>query len=152
MKSLIQLAVVLIIGILVYNYFYGDEQEQQQSKAIFNEAKDLGASAWNLLKSEKEKLEQGKYDEALGKIGSLIDSLRDKAASLKDSNLMDQASKLEEQRQALEQQLSGEGVQSYDNTNAKSEQDTQELRKNWETLIRETEALMKKLESGTPKQ
>lgn len=149
MKTLIQLALLLVLGILVYNYFYGDEQEQQQSKAIFNEARDLGAAAWNLLKSEKEKLDQGKYDEALGKIGSLIDSLRDKAATLKDPNLIDQATKLEEQRQALEQQLSGEGLQSYDQTGTSSAKDTNELRKNWESLLRETEALMKKLESGS---
>lgn len=147
MKSLIKLAVLLIIGILVYNYFFGNEQEQKQSQAIFNEARDLGEAAWNLLKSEKEKFDQGKYDGALDKIGNLIDSLKDKATALKDSELINKVLELESKKQELEQQMTDESMQSYDQTEAGEKSDSNQIRKNWDALIRETEALMKKLET-----
>lgn len=148
MKSLIKLALLLTVGILVYNYFFGDEKEQQQSKAIFEEARDLGESAWNLLKSEKEKFDQGKYDGALDKIGNLIDSIKDKATQLKDSELLNKAAELESRRQELERQMSENEVQNHDNTEASEKEDSNQIRKNWENLIRETEAIMKKLESN----
>jgi len=59
MGNLLKLAALLVIGILVYNYFFGTTEEKAQSKVIFSEAKDLGKAAWGLLKSEKEKFEDG---------------------------------------------------------------------------------------------
>ena len=33
MRSLIKLGLILVVGILVYNYFFGTPEEKQQSKA-----------------------------------------------------------------------------------------------------------------------
>ena len=62
MKSILKLALILVVGILIYNYFLGTDEEKQQSKEIFTEVRDLGKAAWGLLKSEKEKFDEGKYD------------------------------------------------------------------------------------------
>ena len=70
-KSILRLAAILVVGILFYNYFLGTPTEKEQSKKVFSKVKDLGRDAWDLLKTEKEKLDEGKYDEALDKITTL---------------------------------------------------------------------------------
>ena len=105
MKSILKLAVILVVGILIYNYFLGTEAEKEQSKEIFSEVKDLGKAAWGLLKSEKDKFDEGKYDGALDKIGSLIDNLKDKAETIQDSDILDRIAQLEDQKAELERKL-----------------------------------------------
>ena len=58
MKSLIKLALVALVLILGYNYFYGDEAEQQQAEKIVGKVKDLGSDIKSLVMNEREK-----YDE-----------------------------------------------------------------------------------------
>ena len=72
-KLLFRIAIFLVLGILIYNRFFGTPEEKAHSKAIIAEAKALGKASWALLKSEKEKLNQGKYDTALDRIETLAD-------------------------------------------------------------------------------
>ena len=67
------LLVVLVVGIVAYNYFLGTEEEQENSRRIIDQVRGLGSSVVNLLYSEKEKFDQGKYDSALEKIGDAIE-------------------------------------------------------------------------------
>lgn len=75
-RLLIKIAVVVIIAILVYNYFFGTSAEKASSKKVFVEVKELALSIKDLVKSEKEKFEAGKYDKALEKINSAIKSIK----------------------------------------------------------------------------
>ena len=59
MGRLVSLGLMLLVGVLVYNYFLGDEVEQQKSKEVFQTAKDLGKSIKELYQAEK----QSHYDE-----------------------------------------------------------------------------------------
>ena len=74
-KTIIQLAVVLVLFLLVYNYFMGTGEEKQNAKEIFREMKDVGVAVKDLLKSEKEKFDSGKYDNAIEKMRLLISNL-----------------------------------------------------------------------------
>lgn len=140
MKSLIKLGLILVAGILVYNYFFGTETEKAQSREIFEKVGDLGRAGINLLKSEKEKFDEGKYDDALDKIGGLFDKVRDKAEDLGDSELLKDISRLEEKRKELKDRVDRNAPEGYSN----EEKDS--LRKEWKMLVEESEEVMKKLE------
>lgn len=135
-KSLLKLAIFLVAGILVYNYFFGTVEEKEQSKEIFAKTKDLGKSAWGLLKTEKGKLDDGKYDGALDKMGDLYESLEGTARNLKDSETLDTLAKLEKERKKLAENTAGQDDDEM------SDADKQRIK----TLLRKTEALMKQLE------
>ena len=63
-KSLLKLLVILVVGILIYNLFLGTDEEKQGAKKIVGEVKDVGVAVKDLVKSEKEKFDKGKYDKA----------------------------------------------------------------------------------------
>ncbi|PHI19105.1 hypothetical protein CEQ90_14410 [Lewinellaceae bacterium SD302] len=136
-RTLLKLGVFLVIAVLGYNYFLGDEAEKAQSREIVGKAADLGKDAWNLLRAEKEKMDEGKYDGALDKLKGLYGELRETAGNLKDSDALEQISKLEEKRKELSEKLENA-------TAAEKEATAREV----EELTEETEEVMKKLEKG----
>lgn len=77
-KSVLRLAVVLVIGILVYNYFLGTPEEKASAKNIGNKVLDIGKAGVGLLKDEYKKFRDGKYDKALDKVGNLLDKAKQK--------------------------------------------------------------------------
>ncbi|MDZ4681259.1 MAG: hypothetical protein SH848_11835 [Saprospiraceae bacterium] len=143
MGNLLKLAALLVIGILVYNYFFGTTEEKAQSKVIFSEAKDLGKAAWGLLKSEKEKFEDGKYDEAVDKVGGLFKNLKTKAQENKDTDALAELRELEKQRLELEKRL--DAVDEYDKSKAAT-RENEAIKRDWDDLLERTEALMKRME------
>lgn len=145
MRSILKLGLLLVAGILIYNYFLGTPEEKEQSKVIFREVKDLGKSAVDLLKSEKAKYEDGKYDGALDKIGNVFESLRNKAEDIQDSQMLDKLAELEERRLALEKHLEASEVQEYSDS-SEEQKDKEAIEQEWKDLIKETEELMEKME------
>lgn len=148
-RSLLKLAVFLVIGILVYNYFYGTAEEKAQSKEVFGKVRDLGRDAWNLLRTEKDKLDEGKYDGAVDQVsetvdglGDLLGQLKSSAESLNNSGALHRLQELESRRQTLEQQLDNSTPESYD----QSEDDR--VRTELRDLLQETERLMLQMEEG----
>lgn len=140
MRSLIKLGLILVAGILVYNYFFGDETEKAQSREIFEKVGDLGRAGINLLKTEKEKFDDGKYDDALDKIGGLFDKVRSKAEDLNDSELLRDISRLEDKRQELKERVDRNAPEGYSN----EEKDS--LREEWKALMEDSEKVMQRLE------
>ena len=149
-KLLIRLLVLLVIGVLVYNYFLGTPEEKESSKTIFREVKQLGKSAWALLKSEKSKMEEGKYDAALDKIGILYDELEERARSGKDRESLDRIMELDRQRRALNDRLTRlEEDQAGARTSAEKQQagkEEERLKSDLRSLFAETERLMNDME------
>lgn len=143
MKSLIRLALLLIVGILVYNYFLGTEEEKETSKKIFGEVRDLGQATWGLLKSEKEKFDEGKYDEAVDKLSGLIDRLRGHAETLENNkDLIARINELEQERKNLADKINQ--PESFDSTS--EAQRKEQIKRESEDLMREIENLMKDME------
>lgn len=150
LRSLIKLGLFLVAGILVYNYFFGTAEEKAQSKQIFTEIKDVTKSAVGLLKSEKKKFDEGKYDDAVDKIGGLIDNLKGKAEKLEDNReLLDQIADLQSQQRSLETKLGSPGVQSYGNEGQRVVADSaqrREIEDDWKTLVEKTERVMQEMD------
>ncbi len=157
LKNLIQLALLLIAGILIYNYFLGDADEKAQSKAVFQQTGKTVRSAWELLKEEKQKFDAGKYDRLLDQLGSAYHEVRDRAKSL-DENVLRRLDNLEQRKRELETELegieredsliqSGSGNPKADPTRISNQATRKEqLLKEFDSLLSDTEKLLKEAE------
>lgn len=134
-KTILKLGVVLVIGLIGYNYFLGDVEEKAQSREIVGKVGDLGKDAWNLLKAERQKMKDGKYDDALEKLDGLYSSLKGKAKDLKDSGILDRLDDLDERRKELEGLVSEKGSEL-----------SKDAKRQLDDLTAETEDLMNEME------
>lgn len=142
---LIKLAVVLVVGVLAYNYFFGSDAEKAQSARTFGQMKDVAVSVGQLAKSEKEKFDAGKYDTALDKLGAAYVKLREGAQKL-DARLLKRIGELEERKGKLEEDLA-----DLEKSDAPAEQRARrkaELDKELEALQRDSDALAKDAKTG----
>ncbi len=140
MRSLISLAVTLIIGLLVYNYFFGTEEDKESVPVITQNVNKL-------LNSTKDKYENGEYDEAIKKVGDLFNELKEKAKDFGD-DYQERLAELEREKEALEEKL--EDTKNMDNTRSitftdksKSEE---EIKKELEELLQKVDELTKEME------
>ncbi|MFQ5445452.1 MAG: hypothetical protein ACE5FF_00825 [Saprospiraceae bacterium] len=151
-KSLLKLLAILVIGILIYNYFLGTPSEKEGAQKIFREFKDVGVAVTDLLKSEKQKFDAGKYDNAVNKIGDLLDGLKRNAQDF-DEQYLQRIKDLEKKREELSRQLS-EYQQEDDRINQgddkftpKSDRDSSGLKRDLQKLLDETEQLIQEMQS-----
>lgn len=148
MKSLLKLLAVVVVGVLIYNYFFGTPEEKATSKEIFTDVRDLGKATWGLLKSEKQKFDEGKYDEAVDKVEGLLGSLKSKAKSSDDDASLAKLEELERRRLELEQEVAElEKLNKSGKTVAAKAKEDQ-IRKDWRTLMDATELVMNNLEKA----
>lgn len=152
-RSIIKLGVVLVVGILVYNFFFGTEVEKESSRKVFTEIKEVGVAVRDLLKSEKDKFDEGKYDDALAKIENAFGNLRRKAQEIEDSDILDRLAKLDEERERLQEQFQRKTIDVPSEFNEKgekihklSERDKQKMQRELDDLLKETESVMNELE------
>ena len=136
MRTLIKLGLLLVVGLLAYNYFLGTPEEREQSRVIVGKAKELGSEAWNLLKTEREKAREGKYDAALDRLETLDKDVRGEAERLGDTEALRRLDELGRRRSELTEELAG--------TEAELDRDAQhqldELAEDTEELMHEMEA------------
>ena len=128
MRRILSLAVMVIIGVLIYNSFYGKEEEKQEVQEITSELKDVGSMIKDLLKSEKEKFDSGKYDDIVDKLKALAETAKDAGRDFSDN-----LEKIEEKKKLLE-------VEERKQIDMPQEYDTnreQEIKQELETLLRE---------------
>ena len=104
-RSLFKLAIILVLGILIYNYFFGTNSEQEQSKQVFGQMRSVVVSVGQLMKSEKTKYDAGKYDKVLNKLGETYKAVRAKAKYL-DENVLTRLDELEAKKARLKDELS----------------------------------------------
>jgi hypothetical protein len=103
-RSLIKLGLMLLAGVLVYNYFFGTDTEKESSKKIFGQMRDLVVSASDIVRSERQKFDSGKYDEALEKLGGAYRAVRDRAQFV-DDKILKRLDGLEDRKAELEKEL-----------------------------------------------
>jgi hypothetical protein len=120
-KYVIPMAMFLAAFLVGYNYFFGSPEEQEQSKALIAKFTDLGGDVYNLLHSEKEKYDQGKYDDALAMINQRIEQLKQLAATATENKqqLLDQVNELKSRASAIQSQLN-KGNGNYNSGNMTS--------------------------------
>jgi basic membrane lipoprotein Med (substrate-binding protein (PBP1-ABC) superfamily) len=148
-KSLFKLALIAVVGILLYNYFLGTPTEKENAKQIFGKVKEVGVAVKDLVQAEKEKFDEGKYDAALDKIGGLFQDLKQKAKDI-DENYVDRIAALDEKRKELEERLKNLDVdrpKQYDEFTEKSgESEESKIRNEIEELMKETEKIVEEME------
>jgi hypothetical protein len=103
-RSLLKLAALLIAGILVYNYFFGTNEEQENSRKVFSQIRGVVSSVGQLVRSEKDKFDAGKYDVALDKLGGVYKAIRQQAQHV-DDKVIKRLDGLESRKAELEQEL-----------------------------------------------
>ncbi len=143
-RLLLKIGIFLVVGILIYNYFLGDNSEKAQSKAVFGEMRDVVVSVSGLLKTEKQKYDAGKYDQALDKLGDAYVVLRKQAVKL-DKTMMDDLNGLEKRQKSLQKELDSieraEGKSSTSSIEQTARK--QDLKKEMEALLRDTDKLIR---------
>ena len=102
-RGLIQIFIIAVVGLVAYNFFLGTAEEKEQSREIINKVKEVGQSGVDLIKAEKEKFDAGKYDDALDKIGGLVDKLKSKAQD--SGETLDKLRNLEGKKNELKDRL-----------------------------------------------
>lgn len=134
-RSLLKLLFILIIGVLIYNYFLGTPEEKENAKQIFSEVKDVVVGVKDLVKAEKEKFDKGKYDNAIDKIGELLSKLKSKAKDI-DEKYIDRISDLEKKKDQLK-----DAISNYDEEDERIG-DTQK-----DSMVNELDQLLRDAES-----
>lgn len=162
MGNLIKLVLIAVVGILVYNSFYGTDAEKETSRKVFGEVKDVWVAVGDLLRTEKQKFDEGKYDTALDKISDSFDSLKEKAKEINDSELLDKIAELDQERKRIQERLEetkeqnrefaekgqrGEQIpSSYEDSSPLSEQQEEEFDTEIRDLIQKAKEAMEQAE------
>ncbi len=142
MKRSLSLAAMLIIGLLIYNTFFGTEQDRESVEKVTSGFKEL-------FQSTQDKYKNGEYDEAIDKIGDIFNQLKNKAGELQDSDFNESISALEQKKQRLEELL--KELETKENTPTRSlvpenlDKDREQIREELETLQQDVEVLTKKM-------
>jgi len=103
-RFVLKIAALLIAGILVYNYFFGTNEEQESSRKVFGQIRGVVTSVGQLVQSEKDKFDAGKYDAALDKLGGAYKAIRNQAQHV-DDKVIKRLDELEDRKAELEQEL-----------------------------------------------
>jgi len=107
-RTIIRLGIILVLGLLGYNYFYGTAEEKAQSKKIINTTKEAGGkvikSIGGLLKNERQKFDDGKYDEAMSKVTPFMKNLKEKAQN-QGGKFKDEVAALNDEKKQLEKEI-----------------------------------------------
>jgi hypothetical protein len=82
LRFIISTAVFLVVMLLCYNYFFGTAEEKEQAQEIFSKGAEVVGAGAGLLKSEYQKYQEGKYDEALENISHLLNRLKEQGGDL----------------------------------------------------------------------
>lgn len=139
MRNLIKLIIIAVIGLISYNYFYGNEVEKARSEKIVGEVKDVFVSVKDLVKMEKEKFEEGKYDKAMDKISNLFKDFKDKSQEV-SVDLKERFSQLEQEKIELEERID---QKKKEGTWTKEEKE--KTKEDFQKLIQKTEELFKEV-------
>jgi len=133
-KSVLKLAVFLIVGIVAYNYFLGDDQEKEQARNIVKGTGKVINSGVGLLKDEYNKFKDGKYDRALDKVGNLLKDAKEKGGAM-----VEDIKDWEDKRQAWKEKKE-ELIKMIDNADGEM---TEEQKQQMEDLEEEGKNLTK---------
>jgi hypothetical protein len=148
-RFLFKLVLSLVVLLLVYNYFLGTPEEKSTSKKIFGEVIHLGKSSWDLLRVEKQKLRDGKYDVAMDKVSQLLNGLENAVKQSGDPKISDQFQDLTNKRdQLLQLEEASSNLKNTSEADAKlTEKEKSERLRLLKSLLSETELLMNQLEN-----
>ena len=149
-RTLFKIGLLLIAGILIYNYFFGTNEEQENARKVFGQVRGVVVSVGNLIRTEKDKFDAGKYDAALEKLGGVYRAIRDQAKHV-DEKVIRRLDELEQRKAQLQQEIDAIEAEDQKALNApppkknapKTVSKAPDQQKRKEELLRQLEALVK---------
>ncbi len=142
-KILFRLLLIIVAGVLIYNFFLGTDAEKENAKDVVEEFKDVGRAVKDLLTKEKEKLDNGKYDDALNQVGNLFNNIKN-AVKPEDTKSLDELANLEDRRKGIEQEL--EDIENKPTADSvEQEEKKRKLNIDLKKLIEDTERFLNKV-------
>ena len=99
-RFLVRIALFAIICLVCYNYFFGQPDEKQQSKRIFQGVGSVFSEVRGLVRSERDK---GTFDKALTKMDDVLQRLKTHADNTNDPNLKQQVITLENRKAQIQE-------------------------------------------------
>lgn len=136
LKTIIKYGLILVAAILVYNLFFGTAEEKAQSKEVFKQTGKAVGAAWNLLKSEKEKFDAGKYDKVLDQLSGAYRAVREQAKNL-DEKVIKRLDNLEQRKSEIKDELN-----SMQSDSSNQEERREKLQRELDALVKDTESLL----------
>jgi type II secretory pathway component PulM len=103
-RKLINLALLLVVAILIYNFFFGTDEERASSKKVFGQMRGVVTSVAGVVRSERDKFDAGKYDKVMDKLGDAYKTVRDKAQYV-DGKVLQRLGDLEQRKAELEKEI-----------------------------------------------
>lgn len=140
---LIKIAIVVVLGVLGYNYFFGTTEEKTQSTKVFGQMKDVAVSVGELAKSEKVKYDAGKYDAALDKLAGAYKKAREGAQKV-DASLLKRIGELEKRRAGLEAEIAS--IEKSEGASGEQTERKEKLKEELDQLIADSDAVLKQAE------
>jgi len=100
-RKLISLVILVVVGLMGYNMFFGTEEDKARGRVVAKETKELVGSIVGFLKAEKENYDAGKYDDAMTKLNKAFKNISSKAQEI-GGNLPERVKELEEKKDQLD--------------------------------------------------
>lgn len=143
---ILKFGILLVIGIVAYNYFLGTPEEKAKSKEIIGKVSDIGKAGVGLIREEVQKFKDGKYDRALDKIHNGLVKAKEEVQD-KGGKLMEGIEDWEGKKERWEAEK--ERLKELFDSATKEEQEQleEEIRE-----LNEEGALLRRKESGWRKQ
>jgi len=133
---ILKFGILLVVGIVAYNFFLGTPEEKAKSKEIIGKVSDIGKAGVGLIKEEVQKFKEGKYDRALDKIGNGLNKAKEEIQD-KGGKLMENIEDWERKKERWESEK--ERLKELFDT--ASEEDKEELEEEIRALNEEGEVL-----------
>ncbi len=99
-RFLVRIALLGLIGLVCYNYFFGKADEKAQSKRIFQGVGSVFTEVRNLVGKERDK---GTFDKAISSLDEVLQKLKTHANETNDSDLKRKVAVLEQRKNAIQQ-------------------------------------------------
>ncbi len=78
MKNIIFLILIILAVLVGYTYFFGKGEDKERATTIVNETRALGRSVADFIGRQKDKYDDGEFDNLLDKIKATLDRLKTK--------------------------------------------------------------------------
>jgi hypothetical protein len=151
-RTVIKLGVLLVVGLIGYNYFLGNPEEKADAREKVDKIKgatkviggalfDLGKEGFALIKEERAKFQEGKYDKAVEEVGGLISKIKNQVEGV-GGEMLDRVNDLEKQKDDIAGQLE----QTKESAGEMSEEEKDKLKKQFDELTEKTGEVLKDLE------
>jgi len=156
-RSILKLGVLLVVGLVGYNFFFGDATEKAEAKETIAKAKDVGKTIGKgllslakdgvaLVKKERAKFAEGKYDDAMENVGGLLGKMKDRVEG-DGGKMLDRVKELEKAKDALGLKLND----AKDGNGAISKEDRKTLKAEFDELMDETEKVLEEIDKNEGK-